>query len=715
MRPILLQPLFAPLTALTGIGEKNLARLAKLLGNNSSAGSSVATEESSAFAAVPRLLDLLHFPPHSVIDRRGSCTVATLPEQKIVTLAIWVRRHIAPRSAQQRSPYKVIVYDETGEMELVFFQTYGSWLQKQLPIGEERIISGKAEFYNNIPAMVHPDYIVKPADKSLIPQLETVYPLTAGLSGKLVAKAIKQALQRLPDIPEWLDSNQVKEHGFLSYTQALQLLHNPREPQDILPEGKPRRRLAYDELLAGQIALALVRQQNKRGAGAALPFKNTYVQKLRSALPFTLTKGQEQSFAEISDDLADSRRMLRLLQGDVGSGKTIIALLAMAQAAESGAQAALMAPTEILARQHYAALAPLAEQAGLGVLLLTGREKGSRRAAILQKLAEGEAQFIIGTHALFQNDVQYRNLALAVIDEQHRFGVKQRLQLLAKGAGVNILVMTATPIPRSLVLAAYGDMDLSILREKPRGRMPIKTALLSIAKMQNLLHSVRQALDRKEKIYWICPLVAESEKSDLTAAQERFAHLRQKFGDKVGLVHAKMPPKEKDAAMADFKTGKIQILVATTVVEVGVDIADASIMIIEHAERFGLAQLHQLRGRVGRGEKQSFCTLLYKEPLSEAARARLTIMRATEDGFRLAEEDLRLRGEGDILGLRQSGHAQFLFVEPEAHHDLLELAAKQARLIAEDEKLWSSERGESLQILLYLFRQNDALRLLQSG
>ncbi|KAA6404739.1 ATP-dependent DNA helicase RecG [Candidatus Tokpelaia sp.] len=712
MRPVLLQPLFATLSSLTGIGDKMRDRLAALLGGRAAAA---AAADSPLSAPLPRLIDLLHFPPQTIIDRRGHYTIATLPAQKIASLEVCIGRHKAPQQSRKNSPYKISAHDETGEMDLVFFRARGDWLQRQFPPGEKRFISGKIEYFNGLPAMIHPDYSVKPDERRTIPPVEPVYPLIAGLTNRLIAKAMTQALQRLPDLPEWLGADLLKRENFPSYTGALRQLHRPHRPEDIEPTSPARRRLAYDELLAGQIALRLIRRQNRRGQGANLPPGNSYTQKLRAALPFKLTAAQEQGFTEISADLARKQRMLRLLQGDVGSGKTVIALLAMAQAAESGAQAALMVPTEILAHQHYAALAPMAEQAGLRAVLLTGREKGNKRAVILQQIAQGEVQFIIGTHALFQADVLYHRLALAVIDEQHRFGVEQRLQLLAKGQGVNILVMTATPIPRSLVLTAYGDMDISTLREKPQGRKPVITALLSMAKMGLLLASVRQALGRGDKIYWICPLVEGSEKSDLTAATERFAELQALLSARIGLVHGKMPAAEKDAVMAAFKSGAIRLLVATTVVEVGVDVTDASIMIIEHAERFGLAQLHQLRGRVGRGEKVSSCTLLYKEPLSATARARLGIMRETEDGFRLAEEDLRLRGEGDILGLRQSGLPDFCFADSRLHRDLMEIAAKNARLLVQNEAIWATEKGEALRLLLCLFRQDNALRLLQSG
>jgi len=715
MRPNFIWPLFASLSSLPGIGERNLIRFAKLL-PGAAAASVLPDGGSAAKAIVPRVIDLLRLLPYALIDRRGDYTVSSLLPQAQAVLELTIDAHFPPPPGRANLPYKISAHDATGGLELVFFRPHIDWLQKQLPIGEQRIIAGKAEFFHGIPTITHPDFIARPEERAAIPALEPIYPLTAGLSARIIAKAMAQALEKLPDMPEWLDPALVKREHFPGHAEALRLLHKPQEPQDIAPQSPVRRRLAYDELLAGQIALALLRRDNRRSPGQILPPHNAaYAAKLRAALPFTLTQGQEQALAEISADMAGDYAMLRLLQGDVGSGKTAVALLAMAQAAENGAQAALMAPTEILARQHYAAIAPLAAKAGLKAMLLTGREKGKSRAAILADLASGNADFIIGTHALFQNDVIFKNLGLAIIDEQHRFGVGQRLRLTAKGSGVNVLAMTATPIPRSLRLTAYGDMDMSAIREKPKGRKPIKTALISMAKMGAIQASVGKALARGDKIYWICPLVEESEKSDLTAAAARCAELQQLFGAKVGLVHGKMAAAEKDAAMAAFKEGKIRLLVATTVVEVGVDVPDASIILIEHAERFGLAQLHQLRGRVGRGDKPSSCTLLYKEPLGQNGLARLSIMRETEDGFRLAEEDLRLRGEGDILGKRQSGMPDFLFAEPSLHGGLLDMAAQEARLLAGRDDIWHSPRGEALRLLLYLFEQDMPLRFLRGG
>ncbi|AQS41369.1 MAG: ATP-dependent DNA helicase RecG [Candidatus Tokpelaia hoelldobleri] len=702
MRPPVLDPLFSSIRSLTGVGPKIARMLAKVLDVDMATGE-------------PWLIDLLQLMPHSSIDRRNRVTVADAQEGAIATLELTVGRHQPPLPGKRNIPYRVFAHDTSGSITLVFFHAQASWLQGQLPVGGQVIVSGKVECFNGQPSMVHPDHITTVADSAALPLVEPVYPSTAGLSAKTVARAMLEALTHIPALPEWQEKHFHQREDFPAYAQALARIHAPQDPADIALTTPARRRLAYDELLAGQLALALVRLKTRRLSGRALPLHGTCTNRLRDSLPFRLTQGQEQAIDEISTDLAAPERMLRLLQGDVGAGKTVVALLAMAQAAESEGQSALMAPTEVLARQHFATIAPLAEKAGLQTALLTGREKGCERERILASLQQGQIHIIIGTHALIQEGVEFRNLALAIIDEQHRFGVHQRLQLTGKGNAPDMLVMTATPIPRTLVLTAFGDMDVSRLTEKPAGRKPIKTATLPAERMEELLTRISHALSAGEKLYWICPLVEESENSDLTAATERFEVLTQRFGDMVGLVHGKMPAAQKDVAMADFKTGKTRLLVATTVVEVGVDVPDASIIVIEHSERFGLAQLHQLRGRVGRSDKPSSCTLLYKEPLSATARARLNVMRETEDGFVIAEEDLRLRGEGDLLGTKQSGVPGFHLADIEAHRDLLETARRDARLILEQDSELESPRGQALRLLLYLFRRDDAIRLLRAG
>ena len=437
--------------------------------------------------------------------------------------------------------------------------------------------------------------------------------------------------------------------------------------------------------------------------------------KIVAALPYSLTPSQARAIEEIDADLAKPERMLRLLQGDVGSGKTVVALLAAATVIEAGRQAALMAPTEILARQHLKTMAPLAEAAGLRLAILTGRERGAERADILARLAAGELDLLVGTHALFQDEVAFRDLALAIVDEQHRFGVHQRLALARKGEAVDVLVLTATPIPRTLVLTYFGDMDVSQLREKPAGRQPIDTRAVPLGRIDEVVAAVGRALDRGERVYWVCPLVAESEVSDLAAAEERFAALKQHFGDATDLVHGKLKGADKDAAMGRFAAGETRLLVATTVIEVGVDVPEATVMVIEHAERFGLAQIHQLRGRVGRGRERSTCLLLYRAPLGETAKARIEILRETEDGFRIAEEDLRLRGEGDVLGTRQSGLPGFKVARIETHGPLLEPARKDAQLVLARDPTLTTERGEALRHLLYLFERDEAIRLLRAG
>ena len=660
-----------------------------------------------------RVGDLLFHLPHTIIDRRNQPGIAAAPEGAIVTLKVRVDRHQPPPRGNQRVPYRVFVHDESGEMALVFFRGHASWLEKLLPEGETRFVSGRVEWFNGRPNMVHPDHVVPEAEFDTMPLVEPVYPLTAGLSGKVLNKAVRAALTALPQLPEWQNSQVLEKRGWLSLGESLNRIHAPRDVVDIDPMSPSWQRLAYDELLAGQLALALVRSQMKKAAGKARLANGKKAQAILAALPFELTNSQKQSVDEILSDLAEPERMLRLLQGDVGSGKTIVALLAMAACVESGAQAAMMAPTEILARQHLATLTPLCEAAEMSIDILTGREKGKERAAIYERLANGETDILVGTHAVFQSGVEFHHLGLGIIDEQHRFGVHQRLALSAKGADTDILVMTATPIPRTLVLTFFGDMDVSKLTEKPAGRQKIQTNAISLERLGQVVERIKAAIDGGKKVYWICPLVEESEELPVMAAEDRYKMLQQIMGDQVGLVHGRMKAQEKDAAMQAFKSGDIKLLVATTVIEVGVDVPDATIMVIEHAERFGLAQLHQLRGRVGRGAEQSTCLLLYKSPLGEVAEARIRIMRETEDGFLIAEEDLRLRGEGEILGTRQSGAPGFSVARLEVHGELLEMARDDARMVLDQG--FDSERGQTLRVLLYLFGQDEAVKLLRAG
>jgi len=700
MRPNLLNPLFGALTALSGVGPKLEKLYRRLLGR----------DEDEA-----RVIDLLFHLPTGVIDRRARPKLKDVVPGTVVTVAVTVDRHRPSPPHRPRVPYQVYASDETGDLILTFFNARRDYLEKLLPVGALRYVSGTTGTYDGMLQMVHPDRVVDEAGLAQLPLVEPVYPLTEGLSLNQVRKAVDAALPRLPDLPEWQDPPWVARERYPRFADALKTLHRPAAPADVSPDSRAWMRLAYDELLAGQLALMLVRAHLRRPAGRATPGTGALRKKLVDALPYSLTTSQSRAIADIAADLAKPERMLRLLQGDVGSGKTVVALLSAATVIEGGRQAALMAPTEILARQHYGTIVPLAAAAGIEVAILTGRERGRERADIIERLRLGDIHILVGTHAIFQDDVEFRDLGLAIVDEQHRFGVHQRLALARKGEAVDMLVMTATPIPRTLVLTYFGDMDISELREKPAGRQPIDTRTLPISRLDEVIDAIGRALSEGRRVYWVCPLVEESEKSEIAAAEERFAELEQKFGALTGLVHGRMKGAEKDAAMARFAAGETRLLVATTVIEVGVDVPEATVMVIEHAERFGLSQLHQLRGRIGRGSGRSTCLLLYRPPLGETAKARLETMRQTEDGFRIAEEDLRLRGEGDVLGTRQSGVPGFRIARIETHGNLIGAARDDAQLVLSRDPTLSSERGEALRHLLYVFGRDEAIRLIRAG
>ena len=700
MRPPLLDPLFASLKTLSGIGPKVEKLFARLLGRDE---------------GETRVVDLLFHLPTGTIDRRSRPKLREVIPGSVATVAVTIDRHRPSPPNRPRVPYQVYASDETGDLILTFFHAKQDYLEKLLPVGELRYVSGTTGLYDGTLQMVHPDRIVSEADLHLMPMVEPVYPLTEGLSLNQVRKAADAAAGKLPALPEWQDEAWLRREGSPSFVEAMHTLHRPEDPADVRPDGPAWTRLAYDELLAGQLALGLVRQHQKRQPGRGSSGEGRLRAKVVAALPYSLTPSQVRATDDIVTDLARPQRMVRLLQGDVGAGKTVVALLSAATVIEAGRQAALMAPTEILARQHLATIAPLAEKAGIRVAILTGRDKGKERSAILDGLANGEIDLVVGTHALFQDEVEFHDLALAVIDEQHRFGVHQRLALARKGDAVDMLVLTATPIPRTLVLTFFGDMEISELREKPAGRKPIDTRTIALSRIDEVIEGVGRQMAEGHRAFWVCPLVEESETSDLAAAEDRYEDLKKHFGHKVELVHGRMKGAEKDRAMARFASGEAQLLVATTVIEVGVDVPAATVMVIEHAERFGLAQLHQLRGRIGRGSERSTCLLLYKAPLGETAKARLTILRETEDGFRIAEEDLKLRGEGDLLGTRQSGMPGFRTARIELHGKLLSPARDDAALILARDPDLTTPRGEALRHLLYLFERDEAIRLLRAG
>ncbi|HKY17564.1 MAG TPA: ATP-dependent DNA helicase RecG [Rhizomicrobium sp.] len=697
MRPAILFPLFADIRTLSGVGPKLEKLIAKVAG--------------------PRLVDLIFDLPVGVVDRSYRPKLAAAEAGRIATVEVTVLEHRPNRVKAQ--PYKVMVSDETSLMELVFFRAHADYLAGLLPVGTRRLVSGRIERFKDRLQMAHPDYVVAPEEGTAFPLHEPVYGLTDGLTLRPMVKAVRGALEKCPVLPEWQDPAFVKQRKWDDFGAALETAHAPAHDSDLAPTTPARQRLAYDELLANQLALLLIRAHLRGGPngkkGRMVHGTGALKAKAIAALPFALTGPQLAVLAEIEADMASEKRMLRLLQGDVGSGKTIVALLAMLDAVEAGLQAALMAPTELLVRQHLASLEPYAQAAGVRLACLTGREKGPGREATLAKLAAGEIDILIGTHALFSEDVAFKDLGLAVVDEQHRFGVHQRMQLQSKGKPADVLVMTATPIPRTLALTAYGDMDVSKITGRPPGRKPVETRVMSADRLDELINHLRTALDRGARAYWVCPLVEESEKIDLAAAADRAVMLRQALGLNIGLIHGKMKAAERDAAMLVFKTGETQLLVATTIIEVGVDVPEATIMVVEHAERFGLAQLHQLRGRVGRGAGKSSCILLWHEPLGETAKARLKIMRDTDDGFVIAEEDLRLRGPGEVLGKRQSGLEEFRMADPCAHADLLAVAHDDARLILTRDPDLKSPRGDALRVLLYLFGRDEAVRYLRTG
>lgn len=693
-RPENLFQLFSDIKGLNGVGPKVAATLQQLDLNT------------------PK--DVVLHLPASVVDRRRRATILGVKLPAVVTLEVTVGLHEPPRTKGR--PYRVFVQDDKTEFQLIFFHPRADWIRKQLPSGQKRIVSGKVEIFDGVAQMAHPDYMVSTSEAAELPTFEPIYPLTQGISQKLMAKVTQSALGLVFDLPEWIDPLLLDDKAWPSWSDAVRQAHVLTSPYDVSPQAKPRERIAYDEFFAHQVTLALARQSQRRARGRVTRGNGELQELVLAALNFEPTQAQLRSVEDIKADMSEPLRMNRLLQGDVGSGKTLVALLSALACVEAGGQVALMAPTEILARQHLSALKPLTDAARVTLEILTGRDKGAERSAKLEALEDGKIQILVGTHALFQRDVAFKNLRLAIIDEQHRFGVRQRMDLGAKGDAVDILVMTATPIPRSLELVHYGDMDVSILDEKPKGRLEIDTVLVSSARVDEVIERLKQAISDGRQAYWVCPLVSESEVVEATAAEARFKTLQSHLGEgAVELVHGQMPPAQKDKAMERFVHGEAKLLVATTVIEVGVDVPNASILVIEGAEKFGLSQLHQLRGRVGRGEVKSTCLLMYSGELGETALARLRIMRETNDGFRIAEEDLRLRGAGDVLGVAQSGLPRFRVADPETQVGLMRTAQKDARaFLAQDPKL-KTERGAAVRTLLYLMEREKAFQMISIG
>jgi ATP-dependent DNA helicase RecG len=688
-QPVTIDPVAeirAPLTFLPGIGPRIAPQLTRLVGG-------------------PRLRDLLLHMPDSYVDRRERPRLATAKTGRIVTLEVAVMRHDKPRTPAQ--PWRVVVTDGSAFADIVLFHQARL---SQMPVGAKLIVSGKLERFNDKLTLPHPDYVLPLERAAEMPEIEPIWPLTAGITNRLVGRAMAGALARLQDFPEWIEPSLLARRGWVGFSAALRRVQAP-DTDDRAREAA-RTRLAYDELLAEQIALGLRRLLRQARPGRSLKGDGHLRAEALRRFGFQPTPSQTRALAEIDADMAAPRPMLRLLQGDVGSGKTLVALMAMLRAAEAGTQAALMAPTELLVQQHFRTISALSP---VMVGLLTGSVPAAERRGVLRGLADGSVPLVIGTHALFQKSVEFRDLGLAVIDEQHRFGVEQRISLGDKGDATDMLVMTATPIPRSLRLTHYGEMDVSKLTEKPRGRGPVRTTIHASAAMPDVVAALARALDRGARIYWVCPLVSESEALDLSAAEDRFAMLRKRFGETVGLAHGRQDPKLREASLADFAAGRIRLLVATTVVEVGVDVPEATVMVIEHAERFGLAQLHQLRGRVGRGAEDSFCLLLHEDGLTPVATARLTLLRDTQDGFEIADADFRLRGHGDVTGTKQSGAPGYRLADIPGQDALREVAHKDATLLLDRDPHLAGPRGAAAELLLRLFDKEESARALHGG
>ena len=693
-RPEILFPLFAELNTLSGVGDKSAKAFAGL--------------------KITKPRDLIFTLPHSVVDRRVVQSVQGLAAPQTLSVRVRVVKHVPARG--RGKPYRIIVEDAQSTIELIFFHARGDYLERILPLGDERLISGKLEVFDHRAQMVHPEYILRLEASDELPQFEPIYPLTAGVSGKLMSKAVRAVLDKVPDLQEWIEPSVLRDNGWPDFITAIRDAHAPKAMADVAAHNPARVRLAYDEFLAHQLTKAIARAQARIRTGRITAGTGHLQQKVLEQLPYAPTGAQRQAISEIGADMASPRRMNRLLQGDVGAGKTLVGFMALLQAVESGGQGVLMAPTEILARQHLEGLRPLADRAGVRVDMLTGRDKSAARRQKLEDLANGAIDILVGTHAVFQDAVTFKDLRLSIIDEQHRFGVQQRLALGTKGTKVDVLVMSATPIPRSLELAQYGDMDVSTLYEKPPGRKPIATAAVPLSRLADVISKLKAAIASGRQAYWVCPLVEESETMDLTAAEERFKILRAALGEgNVGLVHGQLAPAQKDAAMADFVAGETKVLVATTVIEVGVDVPNATIMVIERAENFGLAQMHQLRGRVGRGDAASTCLLMYQAPLSKSAERRLGIMRDTEDGFLIAEEDLKMRGAGDVIGTAQSGLPRFKVADLEQQSALMATAHQDARMLLQSDPILIGTRGRAARILLWLMEQDKAVHLILTG
>ncbi len=693
MRPEKINKIYSEINILPGIGPK-IENLFNKMG-------------------IYRVLHFLWHIPYNVIKRQKHLNIHDAEINSLVTLKIKILKHNPSRF--KRQPYKINCICGDTPIDIVYFYARHPVVRAALPVGKERYVSGKLDFFRNTYQITHPSHVIDSSELNQLKDIEPVYGLTGGLSQRIVLKYIEKILSTLPTFDEWIEEKIISKYSFKSWNTSIKCLHNPENPNDLINNNIYRRRLAFDELFAHQLAISIIRNSNFKKKGLKFNSKSLLVDKFLLNLPFKLTKSQTISWKNIKNDLISGNQMVRLLQGDVGCGKTIVSLIAMILAVDSGFQAAIMVPTSILAKQHYENINILLQNFKIKILLLTGKDKGKSRIEKNKLISSGEANIIIGTHALIQDDVNFKSIGLVVIDEQHRFGVFQRMSFTNNKSKPSILVMSATPIPRTLSLAAYGDMDESRITEKPVGRLPIKTTSLILSKEKKLIERLKIKLKSEEKIYWVCPLVEESEELDLKAATIRYESLNKIFKNKVLLVHGRLKEKDKEDVMEKFKNEDFRILVSTTVIEVGIDIKEATSIIIEHAERFGLAQLHQLRGRVGRNSMESSCILLHKDKIGENAKRRINKMKETNDGFEIAEEDLIIRGPGEVLGRRQSGLPSFKIADLSYDEDLLLDARNLVSKTIKDNPNLENNPGENLKNLLYLFERDIALKTLMAG
>ena len=696
IRPQFLFPLFGSLENLKGIGSKTVLNLKKI--------------------GIYKPLDFLYSFPTNLKTRVFANTVSDLNVNKVVIIKIKIIKH---NFKYFKGPLNIEVTDGLKKINLIFFNAKNDWIKKNFPIEQERIISGKLEKYKNQFQIIHPDYIEKIFDIDKIPVIEPIYSLTKGISQKVFLNSVNQILQLISEEIsncEWINKKRLKEMNWTDFKNSLKKIHNPKTNEDISLNSNYRLRLAYDELLSHQLSLVIARSFSKKNTKKRKKIGYKFSTLMKKRLPFSLTNSQEKCIAEIQSDLSNDERMYRLIQGDVGSGKTLVAFFSMLFVAENSGQAVLMVPTDILAKQHYNNFQEYTKNIEVNSVLLTGKMKTNEKKQVLEAIKLGQADIIIGTHSLFQKGVIFENLELVIIDEQHKFGVQQRHDLIQKGENLDILVMTATPIPRTLELANYGDMDISRILDKPMNRQKIDTSIISEKKIEILISRISEICKKGTQSYWVCPLIEEGDKSELVAIEQRFSSLNKMLpGIKIDILHGKMSEEQKNKIMTSFKNGNIQILLATTVIEVGIDVPNATIIVIEGAERFGLAQLHQLRGRVGRGKKQSNCILIYSKNIGRLGKERLEVLRKFDNGFDIAEEDLKMRGGGNPIGQQQSGIPKFRIANLDFDKELLSYANQDANEIIKNNKYLKGEHGKNLRVLLHLMNKDNSLKLLESG